>query len=139
MKLFFRRAASVFDHGQGNMNWVKSAALLLRYRQHAPSNIEDRAACILLDAARHELHTQVKDRRVAQKFFNAVLLLLGLLRYRTVRPSFLTGNEDDPCPPESLHELAKILQQADDIATGGSKKIIAEVAKFFWRDEERIN
>jgi hypothetical protein len=112
------------------MNWVKSAALLLRYRQLAPSCLEDRVACSLLDAARHELQTQVRDRRVAQKFFNAVLLLLGLLRYRTVRPTFLTGNGDDPWPRESLQDIRRILREAKDIAIGGSKEIVAEVAKF---------
>ena len=82
-------------------------------------------------AAAQMLAGEIADRNVRQRFFNAAYLLLGVLRYRILKPRFLLGGADDPAHPALRSRIVGILEQAHHISKGWHRKMIEDVEEYF--------
>jgi hypothetical protein len=126
MKLLFEVAASrIGRDGRLAMQWIKAAASLFRFREHAPQALDRPRATRLARAAILTMKAEADVKNVQQKFFHAANLLVGLLRVRMVDPSFLTP--DDPSTGKVLADGKSVLMQARRAATGAGQAKIRQL------------
>lgn len=131
IRAFIARAAAVCASTSApSMNWVKSCAMLLAFREGAARLLDDRSALRLVGTARGMLEEQVAERNVQQRFFNAAYLLLGTLRYRILKPRFLLGGEGDPAPSTLKSRLGSTLDKARRISRGHHRRLVDDVIAF---------
>ena len=135
IRLFFARCAEICENREENTDWMKALGQILIYREEACRQLDDGKVRLCLYGAVRELERALHGRRKPrpQIFNNAVLALLGLLRYRRQRPAFLLGQQGDPVPSEvglaireRLTELAGRLDRHDP----GRAAKIREVIRF---------
>lgn len=113
VRLFFARCAEVCRREKQNTDWMKALGQILIYREEACRWLDDGKALLFLYGAVRELERALHGRRKPrpQIFINAVLALLGLLRYRRQRPAFLLGQHGDPIPCASGRKIGKYLEE----------------------------
>ena len=111
---------------------IKALSLVLSYRPDAPLVLDSEQAYRLAAFAAKLMQSEQQQCNIAQKFFKAAHLLMGLLRYRRVDSKFL-----DPAHQENaeLVELVKTtLRDAQKCVTGGAatqvKTILEQMTEF---------
>ncbi|HFA60020.1 MAG TPA: hypothetical protein ENJ83_04950 [Rhodospirillales bacterium] len=135
IRLFFARCAEVCRGEEQNTDWMKALGQILIYREEACRWLDDGKVRLCLYGAVRELERALDGRPKPrpQIFNNAVLALLGLLRYRRQRPGFLLGRHDDPIPSDARlairERLAELVCRLDRHDPGPAAKI-REVIRF---------
>jgi hypothetical protein len=95
MKILFDYIIRIASTGRFTIQSMRSASRLLRYRMHTPLALTDNTAKILAQCTISIMQQASQQKNYAQKFFQGVLLLLYLLRYRIASDYFSVNNSNN--------------------------------------------
>jgi hypothetical protein len=95
LQLFFRWCAASFSHGlQAPLRRMTALVEILQYRENAPRALTVDQAYTFAQVVHDVMEQEVRARNIKARFFKAAWLLVALLRFRLVDPTFLDpGNE----------------------------------------------
>jgi hypothetical protein len=99
---FFEAASVTMERVGGRLQWIKALALILSFRKDAPAQLGQHQACTFAKIALTTIHDELNRRKMAQLFFAALLLILGLLRYRHEDANFLMETYLVDCPQHKI-------------------------------------
>lgn len=130
VRLFFARCAEACLKGHEHTNWMKALGQILIYREQAASWLDGEGARRCLFGTVRQLERAVTGRLAPQRFNNAMLALLGLLRVRTHLPGFLLGGEDDPVPEDVRRTLEERLRRLVPRLDAKRAELVREVLRY---------
>lgn len=131
IKLLFEHIIRRAGHGKFTIQSLRSASRLLRYQENAPAALTEKTAHDMAQLTISLMEQEAQEHKYAQKFFQGVLLLLYLLRFRKVSDDFPPG---DASSMATFDQGMPLIQQAIDYFVSKKNHGQTEKAKAALKD-----
>jgi hypothetical protein len=131
IRLLFEHIVSRAGAGKFTIQSLRAASRLLRHRENAPSALTEKTARGMAELTISLMHKESREDKYAQKFFQGVLLLLYLLRFRKVSDYFSPQNTSAMVRfEEGMHLIQKSIYYFKDKKDKKSEKSVAALKEF---------